>query len=327
MTYTVLKARVKQKLTTEADWLGIDLVLFEGEQAFVYNTAGVAINFKIGDGTKKFSQLPYFIAYYSGITNCKILSYIAKTTNITVAGTFRNMSDLNNVILLNNSGADINLAIGTTNGGSEIGAITLPNGVTQLGVKYFFTSAQTVYFTGLTGKNFSLFVLYLQLDEAPVIPPSGAGSNHPFMYGTLYPFYPMYAGHENTVWNFVTGYGKTGSGYETAMLMGTNGTDDIGDFLKGHKTGETIGGDYGASQITILKTNLPSLQDKIYGQQGNKPGFGGGRQGIWVTQDGSGNNAGDVPYNLQELGGSSTPIDIKPLAKIVLYFTGIPTTT
>jgi len=64
MAYTVLNARVKQKIATEAYWLSIEAELgpiLEGEQAFVFNEAGDPVNFKIGDGTRLFSELPYFI--------------------------------------------------------------------------------------------------------------------------------------------------------------------------------------------------------------------------------------------------------------------------
>lgn len=323
--YTVLNARVKQKLATEAYWLSIEDelgVIFEGEQAFVYNEDGVPVNFKIGDGTKLFSELPYFIAYYSNVTNAKTLFYLAQTANITTPGVFRNNSDLDKIIFINNSGADVVLKIGITDGGSEIAELTLPNGVNSIAADYFFTTAETVYFTGLTGVNFSLIVLYFQLDEAPALPPSG-GTSGGLRYGTVYEYYPPYAGAENEVWDFESGYGKSGSGYEDAMLWGTNGLPDIGGYLKGYLEGDTIGGEIGNDEIIIETENLPPIRDKIWGQQGNKPAFGGGREGLWVTRLGN-DNAGDVAYNLQPLGGTSQPINIRPSGYVVLRYTGIP---
>lgn len=328
--YTVLNARVKQKLATEAYWISIENelgVIFEGEQAFVYNDDGIPVNFKIGDGTKLFSQLPYFIAYYSNITNLKTLFYLAQSANITTAGVFRSNSDLQKIILINNSGSDVLLKIGTTDGGSEIAEVSLPNGVNQLDISYFFTSAETVYWTGLTGVDFNLIALYCQMDEAPAIPPtSTTPSVSALKYGTVYDFFPAYEGHAEVVWDFLTGFGKPGSGYEDAMLWGTNGLPDLPNYMKGYQTGDTIGGEIGANSITIVKANLPAIRDKIYGQQGNKPAFGSGIQVLWPTHVGN-DNSGDVAYNLQSLGGTSVPIDTKPLSNIVLRYTGIPTTT
>lgn len=325
--YTVLNARVKQKLATEADWLAISDelgVIFEGEQAFVYNESGIAVNFKIGDGTKKFSELPYFIAYYSGITNCKVLSYLTQTGNITVPTTFRNMSDLNSIILINNSGGDIDLSIGIADGGSEIGEITLPNGVTQLDAKYYFDSPQTVYFTGLTGKSFSLFILYYQLDEAPVVPPGGTPTPvNAILYGTLYAFYPMYSGHANIVWDFTSGLAKVGSGYEGGILMGTGGLDDLSDYyLKGYKSGDTIGGDSGANTKLIDFLNLPKMKINIPANSGGVSGGGG------IKFEGANNNTVGAPL-LKDDGTGFTiqnPFNTQPKSKTVLWYTGVPPT-
>src|SRR6185295_12586673 len=119
MAYTVLNARVKQKLATEAYWLSIESelgVIFEGEQAFVYNDAGQPVNFKIGDGTKLFSELPYFIAYYTGVTAQKILTYLAQTGNITIPSVFKDKTLLQDLVFLNTSGSPIIMNIGTTDG-------------------------------------------------------------------------------------------------------------------------------------------------------------------------------------------------------------------
>lgn len=63
-----IDARVQQKTDTEANWLANPLVLLNGECAFVLSADGtLPINFKIGDGTKPFSTLPYWINYASNI--------------------------------------------------------------------------------------------------------------------------------------------------------------------------------------------------------------------------------------------------------------------
>ena len=39
------------------------MILLDGEQAFVVDGSAQPINFKIGDGTKRFSDLPFWIQY------------------------------------------------------------------------------------------------------------------------------------------------------------------------------------------------------------------------------------------------------------------------
>jgi|GEM_PF-2770116 len=61
-----IKARVWQKVDTLANWEANTLVIGPGEQAFVVDSGGAPINFKIGDGTKRFSELPWWIDYAGG---------------------------------------------------------------------------------------------------------------------------------------------------------------------------------------------------------------------------------------------------------------------
>jgi hypothetical protein len=72
MCAKIIEARVKQKKASLAEWNISTLVLLDGEQAFVVAADGSPINFKIGDGTKTFAQLPNWIAYdqaaYSKVT-------------------------------------------------------------------------------------------------------------------------------------------------------------------------------------------------------------------------------------------------------------------
>ena len=64
----ILEARVQQKVDTEANWLANPLILLSGECAFVLGTDDeTPINFKIGDGTKAFADLPYWINYAANV--------------------------------------------------------------------------------------------------------------------------------------------------------------------------------------------------------------------------------------------------------------------
>ena len=57
----IINARVKQKVDTLPNWEALDMTILDGEQAFVRTPEGVPINFKIGDGTKPFRDLPFWL--------------------------------------------------------------------------------------------------------------------------------------------------------------------------------------------------------------------------------------------------------------------------
>jgi len=227
-TYEVLNARVKQKLNTEAQWIAEEDdfgVIFEGEQAFVYDESGNAVNFKIGDGTKKFSELPYFIAYYTNITSQKVLSWINTTVNVSAASSFRANSLLTDIIIYNNSGSVIPLKIGVTDGGSEICSINVPNGANTVSRHYAFTGVETIYLTGLTGLECSIFLLYVQVDESPAVPPSQSSSGKiPAGYVGIFEEIPDLGLTYEAVWDFTSGLARLGFGYDNCVICGTNGT-------------------------------------------------------------------------------------------------------
>lgn len=284
-SYEVLNARVKQKINTEAQWIAEETafgVIFEGEQAFVYNDAGDPVNFKIGDGTKMFSELPYFIAYYSGVTAQKILSYITPASNITIGSTFKNLSLIQDIILINNSGAPIDLKIGTSDGGNEIAEIIVPTGPVTIGLKAQFTDVETVYLTGLAGLDFSLFVLWFQLDEAPAIPPTTPSGTFKLPKGFRGMFEVLPGVDVNSIWDFASGLGKAGTGFDNCALAGTQGTQSLdGKYVVGFKTGDTIGGHAGnaANAVLIARVNLPDVKLGMFTvgvnpNPGDTPGVG-----------------------------------------------------
>lgn len=260
-TYEVLNARVKQKINTEAQWIAEETdfgVIFEGEQAFVYDESGVAINFKIGDGTKVFSDLPYFIAYYTNVTSQKVLSWINTTVNVSAASAFRANSLLTDIIVYNSSGSVIPLNIGITNGGSEICSINVPNGANSIGRHFSFTDVETVYLTGITGLECSIFLLYIQMDESPAIPPSSSSVNK-YTEGFIGIFEQTDRLTYDTVWDFGSGLAKLGFGYDNCVICGTNGTiDRSGAFSSPFKTGQSFGSNLGVStnQVSLTVNNL-----------------------------------------------------------------------
>nr|DAJ51885.1 MAG TPA: hyaluronidase [Bacteriophage sp.] len=58
MATKTLKSRIKNKRDTSANWTKNDPVLLDGEIIIVDTDAGET-RYKIGDGTKKYSQLPF----------------------------------------------------------------------------------------------------------------------------------------------------------------------------------------------------------------------------------------------------------------------------
>ncbi len=333
--YEVLNARVKQKINTEAQWIAEEDtfgVIFEGEQAFVYNDAGEPVNFKIGDGTKKFSELPYFIAYYSGVTAQKILTYLGQTANLTIPSVFKAKTLLQDIIFLNNSGGDISLKIGTTPGGSEISGtddIVISAGPWPIGIKKEFEAVTTLYFTGLTGKAYDMFILYFQLDEAPAIPPTTGGGSSGFPKGYMGMFFPVYEGHANDAWDFDTGLGRPGFGYENCAICGTAmapaGSDMASRLPIGIEVGDPIGTDTGSNSVSLVLNNIPKLKVQL---PYNSNGVNGGT-GIKLT--GVANDTYDISVKAQDgsaMSSTVTPVDITPAAKKVLFFIAItdPTT-
>lgn len=326
---TIINARVKQKIATNDYWLSIEDelgVILAGEMALVYNDEGLAVNFKVGDGTKKYSELPFFITYFNNITNCKVLSYVDQSANLTIPLVFRNKSELAKIVFVNQSGAAQTIKFGTTDGGSEIAEIEVPNDITNLTFDYDFTGPETLYITGLTGVNYSMFILYYQLDEAPVVPSEsgGGGITKKYVPGDIYHFIPLYDGHEEVEFDLITGYGRVGTDHEGAVLFGTAGMPiDLADFyLKGYKSGETIGGTTGANEKTIEFEHLPELQVTIPSNSGGAVGSGG------IAYPGANNNPLDYP--IEDGDGNpfagQTGFNVQPKSKIVLYFTGILTT-
>src|SRR5690606_31525124 len=57
----IINARVKQKVDTLSNWEANEMIILDGEQAFVRTADGVPVNFKIGEGDKPFRDLPFWL--------------------------------------------------------------------------------------------------------------------------------------------------------------------------------------------------------------------------------------------------------------------------
>jgi hypothetical protein len=343
--YQVIKARVKQKKATDPEWLAVDDELgplFEGEQAFVVDDEGNAVNFKIGDGVRKYSELPFFIAYYDYVQSLKRLSYINQTGNLVIPNTFRNNSNLYDIILVNQSPNPITLRIGTTSGGSEVMECIVPTGPVTITRKYLFTGPVTLYISGLTGVTYSIFLVFAQLDESPVVP-SGTGGTFKYLKGTgPLPFTAVAPAVVSDTWDLLSGRGKVGTGYENCILTGFPGSplDMSGKYLVGVKGGQTAGQTVGNSDSTVEismnnlpaegvglfandvrsgNTQTPGNNDKVARAKNiNPPDAGGLNYELVKAADGVNTFVGKSA-NL----GNGVELDIQPDSITTLYFIAI----
>jgi len=98
----IIKARVWWKVDTEANWNANDLILGPGEPAWVVNTLDQGVNVKVGNGEKKFSELPYFIEYdqaaYVNITGTALPSASGVGYSIVPEGTYTRAGQSNVVV-------------------------------------------------------------------------------------------------------------------------------------------------------------------------------------------------------------------------------------
>jgi hypothetical protein len=344
----ILNARVQQKVDTEAGWLAAEAelgVVLAGEQAFVLDPTGtVLLNFKIGDGTKLFSELPYFITYFSNVLNQKVLSFINGNTNITIGSTFRQFSCLYDIIVINNSGTNIDLKVGTTSGANDLFEITLNEGVSSINLRKVFSDVSTVFLSGLAGKSYSIFVVYFQYDENPAIPPTGGDT--PFAWPKCFKgiFEPLGPTDLDDNWDFTTGLGKANTPWANCAISGTNGTQSMARvYATGWQVGDTLypaATTFGApdtGEITLSENNLPIHSHKLFSGAppvGNlSPDPTGVKTAAWTSNHTSGNQDYDMKQagdNNRSIGATNSfgqeipdPIDVRPFSKVQLYFVAI----
>lgn len=342
-SYEILNARVKQKVTTEQKWLEQEDefgVILEGEQAFVVNEDNNPVNFKIGDGTKKFSELPYFIAYYSDVVNNRTAWFLNQNTDLEVSGVFKNYSCLFDLIIINESGQDINLRAGTTFGGNELFDVIIDQGAKSINVRKVFSNNATLYLSGLAGKNYSLILVYYQYDLAPAVLPESTVTRFRWPKGHKGMYEPIDEGDLDTMWDFTTGRGREGTAFENCAISGTNGTEEMGRFYPvGWQVGDsllpaTVFGNE-RSTLQLEEKYIPKIQLKIASGAApvdnliNKP------DGTiaWTSNKKNGNQDYDLKYandNNASLGKTSSygrdvpeEIDLRPQSKVCLFYVAI----
>jgi hypothetical protein len=338
MADEIINARVKQKVDTEENWLLNPLILLEGEQGFVWDGENDPVNFKIGDGTKTFAQLPYFIAYYSDVVSHKIirLPNISVATNIPAI--FNDNTNLYDIVITNVGGSDCVFKIGTSAGGSEIGQYKIGAGNTVLDLKYMFNSTQTLYLSGFDGNALSVIIIYFNYSETPAIPPGAPTVSFRWPRNYLGMFMPTGVGQLESCFDMITGMGVVGSSYENCQICNSSNLylDMTSSYPIGYSVGSTLGSQVGnaSNSITISESNIPDydIDFQIGGvvfQRGSD-----GSSFRWITSIGSNTSQTAGPSTANggsgygdsasiNSGGSGIPIDIRPKSKIVLYFLAI----
>lgn len=337
MADEIINARVKQKVDTEANWLANPLILLEGEQGFVWDGFNDPVNFKIGDGTKTFAELPYFIAYYSDVVSHKIIRLPNISSQQTIPSIFNQNTNLYDIVITNTGGSSTTINIGLTSGGSEIGSFPIGQGNTVLDLKYQFDSQSTLYLSGFDGNSISVIIIYFNYAELPAAPPTaGVAPKFRWPKNHLGMFMSTGTGSLEAAFDMITGLGVVGSAYENCQICDPNNPylDMSDSYPIGYKTGVSLGAVIGSNSFTITKQNLPDykIEFPIWGivfQRGSS-----GTSFRWITGIGdnnktqatNGSNASGSGYQDTagiNLGGSSSPIDNRPKSRYVLYYLAI----
>ena len=123
MATKTYNARVKNKRDTSANWTANDPVLLNGE-IIIVDTASGEVRYKVGDGVKKYSQLPFsdeaVKALISALVPSGVVMMWSGAANAIPSGYVlcdgsNGTPDLRNRFVI---GAGSNYAVGATGGGS-----------------------------------------------------------------------------------------------------------------------------------------------------------------------------------------------------------------
>lgn len=320
MADEIINARVWQKVDTEENWLLNPLILGTGEQAFVWDDSDPhnGVNFKIGDGSKTFAELPYWINYYSNVISHKLIKLENVSVPQEIPSIFNENTNLYDVIISNIGGDDVILKIGTTDGGSEIGEYNIGGGNTVLDIKEMLSAPQTLYLSGFDGNALNIIIVYFNYAENPITPPSVGSTPFRWPKGTVGMFMPVGTGHLEASFDMITGNGVAGSPYENCKICNSLNTIlNLEDsYVTGYKTGVTIGGSIGANEYKLTEQNILEFRlftaiGGTYTNSGFPPGLHAGnsmREGYNKTGGG-----GKESYNLS--GDSSAEPNVSRTSK------------
>lgn len=287
----IINARVKQKVDTLPNWEALDMTILDGEQAFVRTPDGVPINFKIGDGTKPFRDLPWWLdsgsPFKLRLTDTDYVEVTGGNTIVTHPGLvgfddYPVMTTQMNVIF-----RDEDLTYNSTDG-----TVTISDFELQLG-ELLILCPPSMKWAETTGAGSALAALVARVDELERMAA-------PFVVDELTGESPA------RVW-WTRPLGEIPAGWVVD-------TDWAGRVPVAHNASDTdfntIGGTGGSKTVSIQKANLPNVPLNIPIPQNN---ISKGEASAGKFTSGGQADEGQTIAPLQtENMGSGTPLDIKP---------------
>lgn len=223
----------------------------------------------------------------------KYKSYYNNSADITVSNIFKNYTLLEKICIIR-SGDPFTLAVGTIDGGTQVGEWDISELITTLNINKLFSAATTVYLTGIDATIADFIIVYKQLDESPIPDSSSPNPLAGIGAGAVVIYDEIEDGGLETDFNLITGLGNSGTAWEDwAICDGRNGTKDFGGFFPvGYKDGDA---DYGIDKV----------------------GLTGGLEEVTLTLDQIPAHTHDVSYDVTErANGSQTTMRNSPGSEV-----------
>lgn len=141
VTEKTLNSRIALKIDTSSNWTTKNTILKKGELAFVTFTNSSEIRFKIGDGVKTFTQLPYQDEPIKGLVS----DATSKTYSLTITPTNWTASGSSFIYNYSNASlrATVSPIISCTNNSSEYNYITSAEATANSGIKFTVSKKPT----------------------------------------------------------------------------------------------------------------------------------------------------------------------------------------
>jgi len=244
-------------------------------------------------------------------------------TNFSIPALFLKYYRLDSVSVIKR-GINFTLNIGITPGGAEVYTGRFTRSKTAQ-FNYLFDSSQTVYFTGLTGTDNDIFLVYANLNAQPQGSGTAPVTTGGLVPGMVFAYEEVNAGDFTRDFDLITGLGKPGGKYPTAAICdGRNGTEARGGrysvgFLDGDATFGTPRAAVGRNAINLTSTAQLPPTYFTFKVSDNGTGNGSHQNAGWTDNENSNvgsqntntiGTSADIPF----LPGSIVDIMVKVLS-------------